>query len=154
MPSSWISFADTSLNRINIHCKLVFYEYPSQTICLKMHQQKERAKNLNFHTEADLFICHHILMPVNIVPCLVHCKIVFSILKTHRAWHSGVSLHGLYNCNCDQHFLNRWEVPVKKVYFCLIPRHYVPFSVPVDTNCLESRNIRLVNNVLYNEFKM
>jgi len=31
---------------------------------------------------------YHILLPGHIMPCSVHRKIVFSVLKTYRAWQS------------------------------------------------------------------
>jgi len=87
------------------------------------------------------------------MPCLVHCKIAFSLPKKYRAWHSGVSLRGLYNCDCEQYWPNGWGIPVKTVYISFIPTHFISFPVPINTSYLEIRNIKLVNNTSYNEIK-
>jgi hypothetical protein len=52
----------------------------------------------NFHnTSWPLYLSYyHTLLQAHIMPCLVHCKIVFSLPKKYRVWHSGVSLRGLY----------------------------------------------------------
>jgi hypothetical protein len=44
-------------------------------------------------------------------------------------------------------------MPVKTVYVRFIPRHYILFSVLIHTSYLESRNVRLVNNMCYTQFK-
>jgi len=89
---------------------------------------------------------YHIFLPVHIISCLAHCKIVFSVLKTYRAWRSGTYLHGVYKCDSDRYCPNGWGIPAKTARFCFISRHYI-CSVPINTSCLESGNIRLVSNI-------
>jgi hypothetical protein len=64
-----------------------------------------------------------------------------------------MSSRGLYNCDCDRYCPNGWGKPVNTVYFYFIPRHCISFSVLLNTSYLESRNIKLINNMCYTEFK-
>jgi hypothetical protein len=83
------------------------------------------ARKWNFHSRSwPLYLSYHnILLPVHIMPCLVHCKTVFSVLNTYRAWHSGVSLRGRYNYNCDRYCPNGCGMPNETVCFFFNPRH-------------------------------
>jgi hypothetical protein len=64
----------------------------------------------NFHNRSWLLCLsyYHTLLQVHIMPCLVYCKIVFSLPKKYSAWHSGVSLRGLYKCDCERYWPNGW----------------------------------------------
>ena len=85
---------------------------------------------------------------MHITPRLVYCTIVFSVLKTYRASHSGVSLGGMYNCDCERYCGSK-----QCAFLFFIPRQYISFSVPIHASYLESRNIRLVNSMCYTQFK-
>lgn len=90
-----------------------------------INRQSVWARKWNFDSRSwPLYLFyHHILLPVHIMPCLVHCKTVFSVLNTYRAWQSGVSLSGRYNYDCDRYCPNGWGMPNETVCFSFIPRH-------------------------------
>jgi len=83
------------------------------------------------------------------IPCLVHCKIVFSILKTLAVWY-------VFTWTVQ---MRLWSVLPERMgntaensAFFFIPKHCIR-SVPINTSCLESGNIRLVIHMCYSEIK-
>jgi len=54
---------------------------------------------------------------VHITPRLVYSKILFSVLKIRRAWHSGVSLGGMYSCDWERFCPHGWGMRVKQCTF-------------------------------------
>lgn len=107
----------TNVCFMNICLMLCVYKYFSR--------QSLGAGNWNFHYKSwHLYLSYyHILFPMYIISCLIHCKTVFSIVKTYRTWWSGMSLCGQHNCDWDWYFLNGWVMPVKTMSFRFIPRH-------------------------------
>lgn len=63
-----------------------------------------------------------------ILPCLVYCTIVFSVLKTQRYWHSGLSLRGMYSYDIDWYCPRGFNMLVKKIHIYFFPWLFFIFS--------------------------
>ena len=97
-------FPGTFLNKVTIHCKLLFYSYLPYIICINIPKEcLVGVRNWNIHNRSSTvyFLNYHIMFFVHPLSCSIHCETVFEILRTHRIWHSGTHSNAIYNGECD-----------------------------------------------------
>lgn len=74
------------------YCPLQVGVLGISVLMVSVYRELVGARNWNFHNRSwPLYLSYyHILLPVHIMPCLVYCRIVFSILKDIQRltqWH-------------------------------------------------------------------